>query len=273
MHYPDIDPVLLSLGPVQVRWYGVMYVLGFCASYYLVRKQIERHNDTRLAAQFENLNFLLILSVVLGGRLGYVLFYNLPYYLDHPTEIIATWNGGMSFHGACLTLTIAGAIFCRLRKLPFLKTADFYIVTVPVGLFLGRLGNFINGELFGRVTELPWGMIFPAGGPLPRHPSQLYEAGLEGIVLFLILWFLRNKPYRNERPWPHGSLLALFFIFYGIFRILVEFVREPDAQLGFLFSTVTMGQLLSFAMILIGITIFCISSLLQKRAESPSSRE
>ncbi len=256
MHAPHIDPVLLSLGPLQIRWYGLMYVIGFCASYYLIKKQIEAHQDQKLAEHFETLNFILILSVVLGGRLGYILLYNLPYYLAHPTEIIATWHGGMAFHGACATLIVAGAIFCWKKGLNFWKTADLYIVTVPIGLFLGRIGNFINGELFGRPSNVPWAMIFPEGGPLPRHPSQLYEASLEGIVLFCILWSLRNKPYRKIAPWPHGSMLALFLILYGIFRSIVECFREPDVQVGFVISHFTMGQILSAIMIGAGILIF-----------------
>lgn len=255
MHFPSIDPVLLNLGPLQIRWYGLMYVIGFCASFYLIKKQIEAHQERKLAEHFETLNFILILSVVIGGRLGYVLLYNLPYYLAHPAEIVATWHGGMAFHGACITLIVAGAIFCWKKGLNFWKTADLYIVTVPIGLFLGRIGNFINGELFGRTTDVPWAMVFPDGGPLPRHPSQLYEAFLEGIVLFCILWLLRNKPYRKTTAWPHGSLLALFLIFYGIFRIFVEFFREPDVQVGFIVSHFTMGQILSTIMIITGIII------------------
>ncbi len=252
------DPVIFSLGPLQVRWYGLMYVLGFIASYLLVRKQIAEHQDTKLETHFENLNLVLIISVVLGGRLGYVLFYNFSYYLQHPIEIPATWNGGMSFHGACLTLIVTGWLFCKIKKLPFWRTADIYIVTIPVGLGLGRIGNFINGELYGRVTNLPWAMIFPEGGALPRHPSQLYEALLEGALLFFILWSQRNKPYREKRPWPHGSMLSLFLIFYGIFRFCIEFAREPDPQVGYLLNIFTMGQLLSTIMIVAGILLLMI---------------
>ncbi len=253
--FPSIDPVIFALGPLQVRWYGLMYVLGFTMSYLLVQRQIRLREDRELAQNFENLNLVLILSVVLGGRLGYVFFYNFSYYMAHPLEIPATWNGGMSFHGACLMLPLAGWIFCRIKNLNFWKTADIYVVTIPIGLGLGRIGNFINGELWGRVTDLPWGIIFPGAGPLPRHPSQLYEALLEGVVLFLVLWFLKNKPYQNKQ-WPHGSMLALFLCCYGIFRFLVEFVREPDPQIGFLFEFLTMGQLLSSAMIAGGVILW-----------------
>jgi phosphatidylglycerol:prolipoprotein diacylglycerol transferase len=248
MTFPDIDPVLFSLGPLQVRWYGLMYVLGFAASYLLVKKQINDTNDTALAGQFENLNLVLILSVVLGGRLGYVLFYNLSYYLDHPLEILATWHGGMSFHGACIALILSGWFFCRAKGLNFWKTADIYVVTIPIGIGLGRIGNFINGELFGRITDLPWGMVFPGGGALPRHPSQLYEAFLEGLVLFLLLWTLRKKTRGTSAPWPHGSMLALFLAGYGFFRFLVEWAREPDPQVGYVIGMLTMGQILSSVM-------------------------
>lgn len=248
MTFPSIDPVLFSLGPLQVRWYGLMYVLGFAASYFLVRKQIRDNGDTKLGREFENLNFVLILAVIVGGRLGYVLFYNFSYYSRHPLEVLATWQGGMSFHGACIALIVAGWAFCRLRGLNFWKTADTYAVTIPIGLGLGRIGNFINGELFGRTTDLPWGMIFPGGGPHPRHPSQLYEALLEGLVLFIILWSLKNKTRPPSRNWPHGTMMALFLGGYGCFRFVVEFVRQPDPQLGYVIGSLTMGQLLSSLM-------------------------
>ncbi len=254
--YPSINPVIFSIGPLQVRWYGLMYVLGFTATYLLVKKQIAAFGFKRLEDNFENLNLVLILCVILGGRLGYVLFYNFSYYLAHPMEIPATWNGGMSFHGACIALILGGIIFCRLKKIDFWKAADIYVVTVPIGLGLGRLGNFINGELYGRVTTLPWGMVFPGGGPKPRHPSQLYEAFLEGFVLFTILWLVRKKPWANKPSWPHGSMLALFLICYGIFRILVEFVRQPDPQIGFLFGGITEGQLLSSFMVIGGVILW-----------------
>lgn len=255
--YPQIDPVIFSVGPLQVRWYGLMYVLGFIASIILVKHQIKKFGFKELETHFENLNLVLIISLVLGGRLGYVLFYNLPYYLSHPGEIMATWRGGMSFHGALLGLIIGGVVFCRIKKLNFWRTADFYAVTIPIGLGLGRLGNFINGELYGRVTDVPWGMIFPGGGPLPRHPSQLYESFLEGLVLFLILWTLKEKQ-KPPSSWPSGTMIALFLIFYGIFRIMVELFREPDTQLGFIFLHVTMGQLLSGLMIVAGIILLLV---------------
>jgi phosphatidylglycerol:prolipoprotein diacylglycerol transferase len=255
--FPQIDPVIFSIGPLQIRWYGLMYVLGFAASLLLVRYQIKKFGFRELAVHFENLNLVLIISLVLGGRLGYVLFYNLPYYLNHPAEIMATWQGGMSFHGGMLGLIIGAVIFCRIKKLEFWRTADLYVVTIPIGLGLGRIGNFINGELYGRVTDMPWGMVFPGGGPLPRHPSQLYESFLEGLVLFLVLWILKEKQ-RPPSSWPSGSMIALFLVLYGVFRFGVEFFREPDTHLGLIALGMTMGQLLSSLMIVAGIVIFLV---------------
>jgi len=250
--FPEIDPIIFSVGPLHVRWYGLMYVIGFVASYTLVQKQIKEFGFKPLATHFENLNMVLIISVILGGRLGYVFFYNFSYYLRHPLEILATWNGGMSFHGACIALFLGGLGYCKKHNIDFWKTADIYVATVPIGLCLGRIGNFINGELYGRVTDSPLGMIFPGGGALPRHPSQLYEAFFEGCVLFILLWSLRKRPWSESRFWPHGSICALFFIFYGIVRIIVENFRQPDQQVGFIYNTLTMGQLLSATMVAAG---------------------
>lgn len=254
--FPNIDPVIFGIGPLQVRWYGLMYILGFAACYFLVQKQIRHHNCRDLAPHFENLNLLLILSVVVGGRLGYVLFYNLEYYLHHPLEILATWEGGMSFHGACLLVIMSGWFFTRRYEINFWRAIDLYIVTIPIGLGLGRLGNFINGELYGRATDLPWGMVFPGGGPIPRHPSQLYEMILEGPVLFLILWSLKERPWQAASSWGHGRLLALFLLGYGSFRFLIEFAREPDQQIGLFLETISMGQILSGLMIAAGALIW-----------------
>ncbi|MDX1777208.1 MAG: prolipoprotein diacylglyceryl transferase, partial [Desulfobulbales bacterium] len=254
LSFPQIDPVIFSIGPLQVRWYGLMYVLGFAASLLLVRHQIKKFAFKELGAHFENLNLVLIICLVLGGRLGYVLFYNLPYYLNHPAEILATWHGGMSFHGGMLGLVAGALFFCRRKGLDFWRVADFYTVTIPIGLGLGRIGNFINGELYGRVTDVAWGMVFPGGGPLPRHPSQLYEAFMEGLVLFLILWVLKEKQ-KPPHSWPSGRMVALFLIFYGVFRTTIEFFREPDAHLGFIAAGMTMGQLLSILMIVAGIIL------------------
>lgn len=254
----NFDPVLFSIGPLHIRWYGLMYILGFTASYFLVRQQIRRWNCLNLAENFENLNLVLILSVILGGRLGYVLFYNPAYYLSHPLEILATWTGGMSFHGACIALLLSGWLFCRKYQIDFWQAADIYGATIPIGLGLGRIGNFINGELFGRATDVPWGMIFPDGGGIVRHPSQLYESLLEGLLLFLLLWSQKHRPWQNRRLWPHGSILALFLIGYGIMRMIVEGFREPDPQIGFLFGFITMGQTLSLFMVAGGLFFWII---------------
>ena len=257
LSFPNIDPIIFSIGPLHLRWYGLMYVLGFIACYHLVKKQINEFGYKKLDQHLDNLNIVLILCVVLGGRLGYVIFYNPSYYIAHPLEIPATWSGGMSFHGACIALFIGGVIFCRRTGLNFWKTADLYAATIPIGIGLGRIGNFINGELFGRTTDLPIGMVFPYGGNLPRHPSQLYEAFFEGLILFLILWLVRKKPWADQKNnWPHGSIVALFLIVYGLFRIGIENFREPDPQIGYILSLFSMGQILSSLMIISGLLVW-----------------
>ena len=246
----NIDPILLDLGPIRVSWYGLMYVFGFFASYLLVRYQMKRKDFGISKLEVENLYFYLILGLIIGARLGYVLFYDLKMYLADPLEIFAIWHGGMSFHGGLIGVLLVGILFSWRRKKSFWKIADLLIVTAPIGLGLGRIGNFINGELYGRVTQVPWGMVFPKGGPDPRHPSQLYESALEGGVLFLILWFMK------DRKLPTGGLLALFLSLYGVFRFFVEFFREPDSQVGFVIGHFTMGQVLSSFMIVLGILLF-----------------
>lgn len=247
--YPHIDPVIFHIGPLAVRWYGLMYVLGFVSSYLLVLWQITRKRLGVTRAQVDDLYFYLVLGLLVGARLGYVIFYNLPYYIDRPLEIFVLWHGGMSFHGGAIGTFVAGYVVMKKRGIDFFQMADIIIPTAPIGLFFGRLANFINGELFGRVSDVPWAMIFPDGGPAPRHPSQLYEAVLEGAVLFLILWFYKDKKKRD------GDVFALFLMFYGAFRFFCEFFREPDVQVGYLFSVITMGQLLSLAMVAIGLLL------------------
>lgn len=279
MKYPDIDPVLFSLGPLQLRWYGLMYVLGFVAAWLLVAWQVKRLDWKELAKHLDTLNLCLILGVILGGRLGYVLFYNLGHYLRHPLEIPATWAGGMSFHGGCLGVLLAGWWYCRRQGLDFWKVADLYVVTVPIGLFLGRIGNFINGELFGRESTVPWAMVFPEGGPLPRHPSQLYECFCEGVLLFVLLWLLKDRPWREppQRLWPHGSMLACFLVAYGGLRFVVEYTREPDLHLGLLWLNLSMGQWLCLAMMVLGGGLWLWRSrgvsLTQKPASLHSARQ
>ena len=245
-----IDPILIEYGPLRVSWYGLMYVFGFLIAYCLVLYQIRRKNFGLSKPEIENLFFYLIIGLAVGARLGYVVFYNLGMYFQDPLEIFAIWHGGMSFHGGLIGLVIVGILFSRKNKKSFWKLADLLTVTAPIGLALGRIGNFINGELYGRVTQVPWGMVFPSGGPLPRHPSQLYESALEGFLLFAILWRLKDKKI------PEGGILPLFLIFYGIFRFFIEFFREPDAQLGFVLGPFSMGQILCFLMILGGVALY-----------------
>lgn len=242
----NFDPIIIRIGPLTLSWYGLMYFLGFSISYFLVRYQIKRRDFDISKPEVDDLYFYAVLGLIIGARLGYILFYNLKMYLDNPLEIPAFWHGGMSFHGGLIGVLIAGVLFCWRNKKSFWKLADLVIVTAPIGLGLGRIGNFINGELYGRVTQVPWAMIFPKGGPFPRHPSQLYESALEGGILFLVLWISKDKRL------PAGSLLVIFLLLYGIFRFCLEFLREPDPQLGFILGPFTMGQILSFFMILAG---------------------
>jgi len=247
LSYPHIDPVLIHIGPLAVRWYGLMYLGGFAGAYLVIR-YLARRRDLPLDSQgISDLLFYGVIGVVAGGRLGYTIFYNPGYYLQHPLEILAVWQGGMSFHGGLLGVIVATLIFCHRRGLPVLLTGDILTTAAPIGLGLGRIGNFINGELWGRTTDLPWGMVFPGAGPDPRHPSQLYEMLLEGVLLFLLLWWLQHRKV------AHGIPFFSFFLGYGCCRFLVEFVREPDAQLGFLWGGATMGQLLSLPMIVFGL--------------------
>ncbi len=244
--YPLIDPVIVQIGPLAIRWYGMMYLMGFIVGYLVIRSELKRRNGPIPLDAAEDMLFYIIIGLLLGARLGYVLIYNLPYYTTSPLDALAFWKGGMSFHGGLAGVIIAGFVFARKYNADFLELADIGALAAPIGLMLGRIGNFINGELYGRVTDLPWGMVFPGGGPEPRHPSQLYESALEGPFLFLILWGLRKRAKRN------GQILAAFLIGYGIIRFMVEFFREPDIQIGFIAGLFTMGQMLCAIMILIG---------------------
>jgi phosphatidylglycerol:prolipoprotein diacylglycerol transferase len=246
MPFPSIDPVFLKLGPLQFRWYGLMYVLGFILSYFIIRSEVRRRKLELDNEGIADLIFFAAAGVVLGGRLGYVLFYDLASYLAKPLKIFYLWEGGMSFHGGMLGVAVAAAWFAHSRKLPLLQLIDLAALAAPVGLGLGRIGNFINGELFGRPTDLPWGIIFPGGGGVPRHPSQLYEAFLEGLVLFFAVRLIaRRIPVA-------GSAMAAFLAGYGLFRSFVELFRQPDSQLGLFFGYFSMGQLLSLPLFVIG---------------------
>jgi len=245
--------VFLRLGPVQLRWYGLMYMLSFIIGFFVLRRLAKYRKLSMSTDDLYDLLFYLILGVMVGGRLGYVLFYDLGSYIREPLSIFAIWQGGMSFHGGLLGMAGATWYISRKKGWKFLEIADLVSAAAPIGLGLGRIGNFINGELYGRVTKVSWAMVVPEGGNMPRHPSQLYEALLEGLVLFILLrWLYRKNLYRGTVPW---ALLA----FYGIFRFFVEFVREPDAQIGFDLGPFTRGQLLTLPMLVLGLAMMIIS--------------
>lgn len=247
--YPVIDPVALQLGPLAIRWYALSYVVGIVLGYAYVVKLCARHGPALAKEAKDNLILFAIIGVMLGGRIGYVLFYQFGYFLENPAHILMLWQGGMSFHGGAAGVIIAFWFFARKYKIPYLMLMDRIVCAVPIGLFLGRLANFINGELFGRTTDVPWAMVFPRGGPEPRHPSQLYEAALEGLLLLLVLYVLQRFTPAIKR---HGFLGGVFLVGYGISRTVAECFREPDVQIGFLAGGVTMGQLLCVPMVLAG---------------------
>ena len=248
--HPQIDPVAIAVGPLAVRWYGLMYLIGFGAAFLLARSRIKQGRSGNISlAVFDDLFFFSVLGVVLGGRLGYVLFYKPGYYVSHPLEILAVWQGGMAFHGGFLGVLVAMVYIARKYRIHWLAIMDFIAPLVPPALAAGRIGNFINGELWGRTTDVAWGMVFRGAGPLPRHPSQLYQFALEGVLLFVILWLY------SARPRPVGAVSAMFLIGYGALRFAVEFFREPDDFLGLLALNLSMGQWLSLPMILAGIAM------------------
>jgi len=256
---PQIDPIIFRIGPLAVRWYGMMYLLGFVSGYFLIRKLAKVRNLDLSADAVSDLLFYCVLGVVLGGRLGYVLFYNLANYLQHPLQIFAVWEGGMSFHGGLSGVIVAVIWFCRSRKIHVLALGDILVISATIGLGLGRIGNFINGELWGRVTNVPWGVVFPAAGSMPRHPSQLYEAFYEGPILFFLLLLLL------KRVKSQGTVFFSFFLLYGGGRFIIEFFRQPDEQLGFLWGGATMGQILCLIMMLIG----TVGLFIVKRKDEP----
>jgi phosphatidylglycerol:prolipoprotein diacylglycerol transferase len=250
--YPHIDPVIVRIGPLALRWYGLMYLLGFAVGFFAIRARLRRTAPQVRSEQVEGLIFWVMAGLLVGARLGELVFYHWMewgYYLANPIEIIAVWHGGMSFHGGLIGSVLTAAWYIRRQKMPFLQVADAVCLAAPAGLMFGRLGNFINGELFGRVTDLPLAMVFPHGGPLPRHPSQLYEAFLEGPLLWLILWLVRDR----VRP---GAVMALFVVGYSALRFLVEFVREPDPKIGLLLGPLTMGQMLCLAQAAAGLALW-----------------
>lgn len=247
--FPPLDPVFFSVGSLQVRWYAIAYLAGFILGLWLCKKLAALANHGPTAKDYDDFLTWAVVGTVLGGRLGYVLFYQLDYYLQAPLEALQIWRGGMSFHGGMLGVIGAAYLFVRSRKLSFFAFTDVLACVTPIGLGLGRLANFVNGELYGRVTDVPWGVIFPRGGELPRHPSQIYEALLEGLLLFALMMIYAHMPKLRSKV---GVLSGLFLAEYAAFRFFVEFFREPDPQLGFLLGGTTMGQLLCIPMFLFG---------------------
>lgn len=250
--FPPLDPVLIEIGPLAIRWYALAYIFGLVLGWRYLRRVVSRPGWRMTPLDVDDLLLYATLGVVLGGRLGYVLFYHPDYYLAHPLEALAVWQGGMSFHGGTLGVIAACLLFAWRRGLPPLEVGDAVACAAPIGLGLGRIANFINGELYGRVTDVPWAVIFPRGGPEPRHPSQLYEAFLEGLVLFLVLYILARRPRVAEN---HGLLGGAFLTGYALARLFAELFREPDAHLGFLFGGLTMGQILSLPMLAAGLLL------------------
>ncbi len=247
--FPVIDPVLVQIGPFAIRWYALAYIAGILGGWWLARRLVALPPVVADRRQIDDFVTWTTLGIILGGRLGYVLFYRPEHYLAHPLDILKVWEGGMSFHGGALGVIVAIFLFCRQERLEPLSFADRVTAVVPIGLCLGRLANFINGELWGRVSDVPWAMVFPTGGPEPRHPSQLYQAGMEGVLLFILLQVLVHQPAIRAR---RGFVAGAFLAGYGLARFIGEFFRQPDAFLGFLFAGATMGQLLSVPMILVG---------------------
>nr|WP_145735763.1 prolipoprotein diacylglyceryl transferase [Nitrospirillum amazonense] len=255
--FPNISPTIVEIGPFALRWYALAYIVGVTLGYRLALGMARRMNSRPTPLELDDFLVWAVVGVLAGGRLGFILFYNLDFYLQHPLDMLKVWNGGMSFHGGMTGVALAILLFARRRGFNPLALGDLAAVAAPIGLFLGRLANFVNGELWGRPTDVPWGMVFPHADDLPRHPSQLYEAGLEGIVLFTVLFLLSRVPSVRDRT---GTLSGAFLIGYALCRITAEFFREPDVQVGFLLGGgVTMGQILSVPMALIGIALVALA--------------
>jgi len=264
MYTHNLDPVLFDFGIIVIRWYSLSYIFGIILGWWLGKKIINHVikdvNFKFNIREFDDLITYLIIAIIVGGRLGYIIFYNLGFYIDNPFDIIKVWQGGMSFHGALLGIIVGTYLFSKKKNVPTFFLLDIVACVSPIGIFLGRIANFINGELIGKVTEVSWSVIFPTIDDLPRHPSQLYEAMLEGVVLLLIL---NSLIFRQK--YKMGTCSYLFLIYYGVFRIISEFFRQPDAQIGYLFNLFSMGTLLSFLMIIAG---FVLLNILQKKNES-----
>lgn len=255
--FPDISPIIFSIGPLSVRWYSMAYLFGILFGWFLVNRYIEKYKINLSQTDIEDLVFYITLGIILGGRLGYVLFYGTSSFWHNPLQILAIWQGGMSFHGGIIGVITAIYLFSRKIKYPFLGITDLVVLVVPVGVFLGRIANFINDELWGRVTDVAWAVRFPNGGYLPRHPSQLYESLLEGLLTFIVLNVLWRKKWVREHT---GFVSSLFVLCYGVFRISMEQFRQPDAHMGFYLNYFTMGQILSLPLVIVGIWVLIISS-------------
>ena len=251
--FPQIDPIALQIGPIAIRWYALAYIAGIVLGWRLLRRLAAAPPQVATSQQVDDYVTWATLGIIIGGRLGYVLFYRPGHYIFHPLEAVMVWQGGMAFHGGALGVIVATLLFCRSQKLSPLAFGDRVAVVVPIGLFFGRLANFINGELWGRAAEVPWAMVFPGDRlQVPRHPSQLYQAGLEGIALFGLMLLLWSNPANRRRS---GLLTGALLAGYGLARLTGEFFREPDAHLGFLFAGATMGQMLSVPMVLAGLIL------------------
>ena len=250
--YPEIDPVLIQLGPLAIRWYALAYIAGLVLGWRIMRRVCEQPPAILSPLKIDDFLLWAAMGVILGGRLGYILFYKPGFYLDHPLAILTLWEGGMSFHGGLLGVIVAILAFALRNGVRPFMLSDLVSIVAPIGLFFGRLANFINGELWGRASDVSWAMIFPRGGPLPRHPSQLYESTLEGLVLFIVIALLITRYDALKKP---GLVIGTFLAGYGIARILVEFVRQPDEGVGLFLDVVTRGQLLSAPLLLLGLWI------------------
>jgi len=252
--FPSIDPIAISLGPVKVHWYGIMYLIAFTSGWYLGRVRAKQPGSKWHPDEVGDILFYIALGVILGGRIGYVLFYNFSKFLADPVFLVEIWKGGMSFHGGLIGVIVAMWLFGRKTNRSFFTVSDFIAPLIPLGYGAGRIGNFIGGELWGRVTDVPWGMVFPRAGIEPRHPSQLYQAFLGGIVIFVILWLYSRKPK------PTMAVSGLFLVCFGIYRIFVEFFRQPDAHLGYIaFGWLTQGQILSVPMVFLGLFLLWLA--------------
>ena len=269
INFPDIDPVALSLGPLEIRWYALAYLVGILLGWKYANHWADKDKDHR--PNKDDIDSFLtwsIVGIILGGRLGYVLFYQTSYYLQNPAEILMVWHGGMSFHGGLLGVFVAMVLFAKINKIQTLRLTDIICAVAPIGLFFGRLANFANAELYGRTTNQPWGVVFPNAGDLPRHPSQLYEAALEGIALFLILFLVMKSDKARNTP---GLTSGVFLAGYGLFRAFVEFYREPDAHIGYISEVFTMGQMLCLPMIIGGIIVMFVANTMAKQSIQPSA--